>query len=166
MRCVRIFAGLAAWWLGAFGLGAAELLPIEREVAKIVEQDKVTIVHFWAPWCSNCRAELAKAGWKNFIDANPDVEVIFITIWSDTQGDGRALLEQYGVGGQKNFRLLLHPNTSRRSGDKVGSFLGMPVSWVPTTWVFREGALRFALNYGEVRFSVLQQLVEDSADKW
>lgn len=145
---------------------AAELLPIEQHVAKAVEADKITVVHFWAPWCSNCKAELANDGWKNFIGANPDVEFIFITTWSDTKGDGRKMLEDFGVGAQKNFQLLLHPNTSRKRAEMMRTFMGLPVTWVPTTWVFRAGALRYALNYGEVRFPVLQQLIQDSADSW
>ena len=28
-------------------------LPIEQQVAKAVEADRITVVHFWAPWCSN-----------------------------------------------------------------------------------------------------------------
>jgi hypothetical protein len=40
------------------------------------------------------------------------------------------------------------------------------VSWIPTTWVFRDGTLRFALNYGELRFAMLDQLVKDASDKW
>lgn len=145
---------------------AAEWLPLEREVAEATASEKVTVVHFWAPWCSNCKAELADGGWKNFIAANPNVEFIFVTIWSDTRGDGRALLEQHGVGAQKNFRLRLHPNTSRKAADKMTTFMDLPVTWVPSTWVFRRGTLRYALNYGEVRFPVLQQLVEDAAGRW
>ena len=39
----------------------------------------------------------------------------------------------------------------------------MPLSWIPTTWVYKGGDLRYALNYGEVRFPVLQQFLEDSS---
>jgi hypothetical protein len=46
------------------------------------------------------------------------------------------------------------------------SFLGLPVSWLPTTWVYREGVLRYAVNYGELRFTMLQQMVADSTAKW
>jgi hypothetical protein len=45
-------------------------------------------------------------------------------------------------------------------------FLGLPVTWIPSTWVFRAGTLCYALNYGELRFPMLQQLVRDAADKW
>jgi hypothetical protein len=42
----------------------------------------------------------------------------------------------------------------------------MPLSWIPTTWVYKGGDLRYALNYGEVRFDVLQQFLEDSKNEW
>ena len=145
---------------------AADLLPIEKQVAEITKSSKATVVHFWAPWCPNCYGELKKKGWSTFIDANPNVNFVFVTSWTGDNGDGRAMLEKLGVGPQKNFQLFLHPNPSRREEDKMTSFLGMPVLWLPATWVFRDGRLRYALNYGEVRFPILQQLVKDAVNKW
>ena len=145
---------------------AAELLPIEKQVAEIAKSAKPTVVHFWAPWCPNCYGELKNKGWSTFIEANPDVNFVFVTSWSGDSGDGRAELVKRGVGAQQNFQLFMHPNTSRREGEKMTSFLGMPMLWLPATWVFRDGKLRYALNYGEVRFSILQQLVKDAARKW
>ena len=132
----------------------------------MVKSSKPTVVHFWAPWCPNCHAELKNNGWSTFIEANPDVNFVFVTSWSGDSGDGRAELAKRGVGAQKNFQLLMHPNTSRRDEEKMASFLGLPMLWLPATWVFRDGKLRYALNYGEVRFSILQQLVKDAAGKW
>jgi thiol-disulfide isomerase/thioredoxin len=145
---------------------AADLLPIEQQVAQITKSSKATVVHFWAPWCPNCYGELKNKVWSTFINANPDVNFVFVTSWTGDNGDGRAMLEKLGVGPQKNFQLFLHPNPSRREEDKMTSFLGMPVLWLPATWVFRDGRLRYALNYGEVRFPILQQLVKDAANKW
>ena len=48
----------------------------------------------------------------------------------------------------------------------VDRFLDTPVTWLPSTWIFKNGKLYFALNYGEIRFPVLQQLVDDSTTKW
>src|SRR4051812_40706149 len=92
---------------------AADSREVEQQVAEAVKSPKVTIVHFWAPWCPNCKAELANNGWSTFISNNPDTEFIFVTVWRGEQGDGRAMLEQYGVGAQKNVQLVVHPNASR-----------------------------------------------------
>lgn len=142
------------------------LLPVEQHVLAAVKSPEVTIVHLWAPWCPNCKAELTRGGWKGFLEANPDVKVIFVTVWSGDKGDGRPVLEQNGVGSQPNFTLLLHPNPSRKKADQMTEFLGLPVTWIPSTWVFRNGTLRYALNYGELRFPMLQQMVRDAEDKW
>lgn len=163
---MRILLMLAALWTAVAGVPAADLLPIEHQVAEAVNLPKTTVVHFWAPWCPHCYGELKKAGWSTFINENKDVNFIFITSWTGDNGDGRAMLEKLGVGPQKNFQLLLHPNPSRRDEEKMTSFLGMPVRWLPATWVFRDGKLRYALNYGEVRFPILQQLIKDTANKW
>ena len=137
---------------------------LQRRVAEATRSPGVTVVHFWAPWCPNCRAELANGGWSGFIAANPDVNFVFVTIWS--AADGRDVLEKNGVVAQKNVQLLVHPNASRARGEKVEELLGLPISWIPTTWVFRDGKLRYAMNYGELRFPVLKQLIRDSSDSW
>jgi thiol-disulfide isomerase/thioredoxin len=136
----------------------------ERQITDATSSPRVTVVHLWAPWCPNCRAELANGGWSGFIAGNPDVDFVFVTIWNPA--DGRDVLEKYGVGAEKNFRLLLHLNASRKRGEKVAELMGVPVSWIPTTWVFRDGKLRYAMNYGELRFPMLQQLIKDSSDSW
>ena len=54
-----------------------------------------------------------------------------------------------------------------RSGDgKIKQFAGLPLSWIPTTQVYKGGDLMYALNYGEVRFPVLQQFLVDSNSEW
>ena len=163
MKLLAVCLALAALVAGADG---AELLPVEKEVAELVQAARPTVVHFWAPWCPNCYGELKSKGWSTFINENPKVNVIFVTTWSGTSGDGREMLAKLGVGPQPNFKLLFNPNTSRRDEDKTASFLEYPLRWLPATWVFSEGKLRYALNYGEVRFPVLQQLVKDAANKW
>jgi hypothetical protein len=50
--------------------------------------------------------------------------------------------------------------------DRLNTFLGLPVTWIPTTWVFRDGKLRVAFNYGEIRFPVLQQMIADAQRAW
>jgi len=163
---IRTIHILAAAALLACAARAADdpAAALERRVAETTRSAKVTVVHFWAPWCPNCRAELANGGWSGFIAANPDVNFVFVTIWS--AADGRDILEKAGVGAEANIQVLVHPNASRARGEKVTELLGLPISWIPTTWVFRDGKLRYALNYGELRFPVLGQLIRDASDSW
>src|SRR5690606_16777360 len=135
------------------------------QVAALVAQPAVTLVHFWAPWCPNCKREMREDGWAKFVRDNPNVTVVFINVWHGGM-DGAEALAAAGWNGQSNFVAFTHPNASRKRGEKLERFLGLPVGWVPTTWVFRDGRQRYALNYGEVRFDMLQQMVEDAARKW
>ena len=137
--------------------------PVELALAAAVKSPQVTIVHFWAPWCPNCRTELREGGWNAFIDSHPDVHFIFVTLWNPA--DGHEALAKAGVGNQMNFQLLLEPNGSKGK-DRVRALLGMPISWIPTTWIFKDGHLTYAMNYGELRFPMLQQLIVDSGDRW
>lgn len=159
----RIFvvAFLAA---GALSTHGTEWLPVESEVKEFVGSRDVTIVHFWAPWCGNCIVEKRDNGWSGFIARNPDVKFVFIETWNDGK-DSRDALRKYDLGGQPNLTLLVHP-APRRGPDRMRTFMDLPVTWLPTTWVFREGRLRFAFNYGEIRFPILQQLVDDTRADW
>ncbi|HWA10655.1 MAG TPA: thioredoxin fold domain-containing protein [Opitutaceae bacterium] len=156
-------------FLTAFsGLRAAEPAPktptVEQQVSEAIKSTGVTVVHFWAPWCPNCASEMSHNAWSKFIAANPTTNFIFVTIWSDE--DGHAVLAKNGIGPQKNFHLYLHENPSRIDGEKMMTFWGLPVTWTPTTWIFRNGRLRYAINYGEIRFPILQQLVTDTTGNW
>ena len=148
------------------GAAAPAVDPLEMQVGELVARPQVTVVHFWAPWCPNCRAEMdPAAGWANFIAANPNVQFVFLNIWHKGQ-DPAPRLAAAGLGPQPNLLLLTHPNPSRLAADRLNSFRDLPVTWVPTTWVFREGKLRVAFNYGEIRFPVLQQMVDDARNEW
>ena len=136
---------------------------LEEKVASIVAGQQITVVHFWAPWCSNCEKEMRPTGWAQFVRENPTVKVVFVAIWHEGQNAARKL-EVAGLGAQENLVTLTHPNPSNSKGEKLDRFLGFPLQWVPTTWVFREGKLRYALNYGEVRFEMLQQMVNDAGE--
>jgi thiol-disulfide isomerase/thioredoxin len=163
---MRRFIACGLLLLGSVvGVRASQGANIEEQVTALVAQPKVTLVHFWAPWCSNCKREMRPDGWAKFVSDNPDVTVVFINVWHGGLNDVREL-SAAGLGKQPNFVAITHPNESRKAGEKLEKFLGLPVAWVPTTWVFREGRQRYALNYGEVRFEMLQQMVEDAARKW
>jgi thiol-disulfide isomerase/thioredoxin len=136
----------------------------EQKVTEAEKSPGLTVVHLWAPWCSNCQAELKSGGWLKMVKANPEVKFVFVSVWNDG-GDGTSMLQQFQIAGQPNVTIVADPGP-RRGDNKIKQFAGMPVSWIPTTWVYKEGALRYALNYGEVRFDVLQQFLEDSKNEW
>jgi thiol-disulfide isomerase/thioredoxin len=140
------------------------LLPVEQQVSDAVNSPKTTVVHFWATWCPNCKAELTSGGWKEIIESNPDTNFVFVTLWSDN--DGREILARYGIGTQKNFTLVGHPSHARAKEERVKSFMGLSVPWIPTTWIYKGGQMHYALNYGEMHFPILQQFITDSSTSW
>ena len=92
------------------------------------------------------------------------MKFLFVSVWNSGD-DGRAMLAKYEIGGQPNVTILADPGP-RRGDDKIKRFLDLPLSWIPSTWIFKGGDLRYALNYGEVRFDVLQQFLADSNSEW
>jgi len=163
LRSLTLLA-IAAFLAPCAARAGVDATALEQRITDATKSPKVTVVHFWAPWCPNCRNELKDGGWSGFIAANPDVNFVFVTIWNPL--DGHEVLAKYGVGTEPNFQLLLHPNGSRKRGETVSQVLGMPISWIPSTWVFRDGKLCYAMNYGELHFPVLKQLIADSGNSW
>jgi thiol-disulfide isomerase/thioredoxin len=161
---MKKFVWFFAVILSALAAGAAELLPVEQQVAEAVKSTKVTVVHLWATWCPNCQSELKNGAWGKFIAANPEVNFVFVQVRDEKPAT--PALEKYGLATLKNLTHVRHPNPAHDSEDQMGSFLGMPVGWIPVTWIYRDGKLRYALNYGQVRFPILQQLVEDAQPRW
>ncbi len=133
----------------------------EQRLFEEVSSTGITVVHPWASWCINCVNEHEDDGWKNFIEANPDVNFIFVSVWNSDQDDA-GTLAKHGLGDQPNLKIWRHPNQSSRQGERVSALLGVPVTWMPTTWVFRDSRMRYAINYGEVRFDMLQQMLKDT----
>jgi thiol-disulfide isomerase/thioredoxin len=138
--------------------------PAEERVAEAVKAPSLSVVHLWAPWCSNCLAEMKSGGWSKMIKDNPQTRFIFVSVWN-AGDDGKAMLEKFGIGDQANVTVVADPGP-RSGSDRIKRFLDLPLSWIPTTWVYQGGDLRYALNYGEVRFPVLQQFLEDSTSEW
>ena len=138
-------------------------LEVEKTVAAICASPEVSIVHFWAPWCGNCKAEL-KEGWPKFLAAHPELKVVFVSFWADGD-DGRSALSGHGISDSKNLTILAHPGP-RRGAERPTGFMNLPITWIPTTWVFREGKLCFAFNYGELRFEMLEQMIKDARAEW
>ena len=153
--CFAALIGAASTLLGAS--------PAEQQVAGGIKGQNISVVHLWAPWCSNCQHELKSGGWTKAVKDNPEVKFYFVSIWNSGE-DGRAMLAKYDLAQQSNVTILADPGP--RGSGHITQFLGLPLSWIPTTWVFKGGDLRYALNYGEIRFPMLQQMIADSASEW
>ena len=138
--------------------------PADQKVLEAIKSPDLSVVHLWAPWCSNCQAELKSGGWLKMVKDNPHVKFYFVSVWNGGE-DGRAMLKKFEIADQPNVTILADPGP-RKGDSKIKQFAGMPLSWIPTTWIYKGGDLRYALNYGEVRFPVLQQFLEDSKSEW
>src|SRR6266446_1653586 len=106
------------------------------------------------------RPNSKNGGWLKMVKDNPQVKFYFVSVWND-DGDGKSLLAKFQIADQPNVTILADPGP-RRGDAKIKQFAGMPLSWIPTTWVYKGGDLRYALSYGEVRFPVLQQFLKDT----
>lgn len=156
---VLLAAILALVSAHAFAASAAE-----QQVGDAIKAPNTTVVHLWAPWCSNCQHELKSGGWLETVKANPDAKFLFVSVWNDGN-DGRAMLDKFGLTNQPNVTIVADPGP-RRGDAKIKRFVDQPFSWIPTTWIYRGGDLRYALNYGEIRFDVLKQMIADSQAEW
>jgi thiol-disulfide isomerase/thioredoxin len=167
LRIAILFA-LIAIWMTAHAQDDLDraLVPksAEQKVTDAIKASDLTVVHLWAPWCSNCQAELKSGGWLKMVKSNRQVKFYFVSVWNDG-GDGKTMLQKFQIADQPNVTVLAEPGP-RRGDSKIKEFAGIPLSWIPTTWVYKGGDLRYALNYGEVRFEVLQQFLEDSKSEW
>ena len=139
------------------------LSPAEAAVRDIVQQDGVHVVHFWAPWCDNSTNELAQ-GWHEVIESTPDVTFTFVTLWNgDSLGDD--VLDRYGI--PERVTRLVVPAEQPPKGERRTRFLGLPVTWIPTTWVMnRNGELATAFAYGEVSPEQLATAIEGAQSDW
>jgi len=108
--------------------------PIDQQVEAAIKSAQPAVVHLWAPWCSNCQAELKSGGWTKIITENPQVRFYFVSIWNDGK-DGRAMLNKFGIADQPNVTILADPGP-RRGENKIKQFAGLPLSWIPTTWIY------------------------------
>jgi thiol-disulfide isomerase/thioredoxin len=135
----------------------------QQKVVDAIKSPDLTVVHLWAPWCSNCQAELKSGGWLTIIKDNPRVKFYFVSVWNAGE-DGREMLKKFEIADQSNVTILADPGP--RGSNHIKQFASLPLSWIPTTWIFKGGDLRYAMNYGEMRFPVLQQFLEDGKSEW
>ena len=136
----------------------------DRRLHEIVSADGVHVVHVWAPWCDNSLHELEPV-WSH--DAGAD-SVTFVTVWNDGQS-GADALEQHGVTGlgQGVTTEVVVGGPKPEKADRRMALMGLPVTWIPTTWVFnRGGELATAFNYGEVTRRQLDEAIAGAQSSW
>src|SRR5215212_2060032 len=127
---MRTFAALVLTLVAAAAFGAS---PAEEQLVETLKAPGLSVVHLWAPWCSNCQAELKSGGWGKMIADNPETKFFFVSVWNGGE-DGRAVLQKFQIGEQPNVTILADPGP-RTGSEKIRRFLDLPVSWIPTTWV-------------------------------
>src|SRR6202035_4174616 len=82
--------------------------PAEQKILEATKSPDLSVVHLWAPWCSNCQAELKSGGWLKMAKENPQVKFYFVSIWNDG-GGGRATLKKFEIADQPNVMILADP---------------------------------------------------------
>ncbi|WP_143815306.1 TlpA family protein disulfide reductase [Longibacter salinarum] len=137
----------------------------EKAVREMLKEDGVNVVHFWAPWCSNAKNEL-ESGWGDLVRNNPDIDFVFISIWNDGES-GASVLDQYDIPDRVTTLTLPDTGSSDNEDLRRRQFLGLPFTWSPSTWIFHQnGELAFAMNYGEMQMSTIQQLIDNTQADW
>ncbi|WP_251980373.1 thioredoxin family protein [Salinibacter ruber] len=137
----------------------------ESFVQDRIEEDGLHVVHFWAPWCANSRNELDN-GWAGLVADNPDVTFTFVTVWNDDES-GAAMLNDYNLPDRVVEVTQPDLGPSDKEANRRYSFLGLPVTWIPSTWIFHSnGELAFAMNYGEMEMQTVQRLLDATSADW
>lgn len=136
----------------------------EARVQEIIESGGIQVVVFWAAWCGNSISQLER-GLAEAIAEHEDVGFTFVSIWDEGR-DGADTLRAYGI--PERATVLAQPGVGQDAPkeDRRKAFLGLPVTWIPTTWVFREGTLATAFNYGEVTREQLDAALEGARSSW
>ena len=144
-------------------VASSSLSTAEAAVRAQIAQDGVHVVHFGAPWCDNSLNEL-RAGWYEVVDAHPEVSFTFVTIWNDGE-IGEDALTRFAIPARVTRLAVDGPRPLRE--DRRMTFLDLPVSWIPTTWVFnRNGLLATAFNHGEATPAQLNEAIEAAGRIW
>src|SRR5436309_16065521 len=95
----------------------------EQRVTGAVKTPDLTVVQLWAPWCSNCQAEMKSGGWTKMVKDNPNVRFVFVSVWNG--GDaGAPMLKKFELAGAANVTIVA--DTGPRTGDdKLKRFLDL-----------------------------------------
>ena len=121
---------------------------------------------FGLPWCHNSMSEFREGVWNEIIEEHQDVTFIFVTVYNDGEL-GEATLTRHDI--PEHIHTFAQPDhgSSRTRANRRRTFLGLPLTWTPTTWIFnRHGKLAFALNFGEVRPALMNALFDNVTTDW
>lgn len=132
----------------------------DRQIREAVSADGVHLVHVWAPWCDNSLHELGPV-WSGWRSLGAD-SATFVTIWNEG-ASGADTLREHGV----DVPEIVVPGPKPDKADRRMTLDDLPVTWVPTTWVYnRNGRLAYAFSYGEVSADRLRQAIGDARADW
>src|SRR6202171_143544 len=79
--------------------------PAEQRVIEAIKSPDLSVVHLWAPWCSNCQAELKSGGWLKMVKDNPQGKFFFVSVWNGGE-DSRALLKKLIITDKPNVTIV------------------------------------------------------------
>lgn len=137
----------------------------DRQIRDTVSRDGIHIVHVWAPWCDNSLRELEPV-WAH--DTGAD-SVTFVTVWNDGQSGAETLAEHDVVltGLGHGVTEVVVPGPKPETPDRRMTLYDLPVTWIPTTWVFnRGGMLATAFNHGEITRAQLAEAINGARSDW
>ncbi|MFB6229769.1 MAG: TlpA family protein disulfide reductase [Salinibacter sp.] len=147
---------------------AASVTPTTKAEAFVqdrIRKKGVHVVHFWAPWCPNSKNELAN-GWAELVANHPNVTFTFVTVWNNNE-KGASTLDKYDIPDRVVEVTQPDLGPSDEESNRRHSFLSLPVTWIPSTWIFHNrGELAFALNYGEMKMDTIQSLLDATRKDW
>ncbi|MDT0632770.1 TlpA family protein disulfide reductase [Rubrivirga litoralis] len=137
----------------------------DAALRETIQSEGVHVVHVWAPWCDNSLNELAPV-WAGVVPGRA-ASVTHVAVWSDGD-DGADVLREYDVEvGGRGGAVLAVPGPKPAPPERRLTLLGLPVTWIPTTWVFnRGGLLATAFNYGEVSADALAAAIDGAGRSW
>ena len=126
---------------------ADTLTAAEASVEATVATDGVHVVHFWAPWCD----KLDVRARRRVVRGRGAASRRDVYLRDALERGRRRRADAHAVRDPRSASSASWcPARSPPKGERTTTFLGMPVTWIPTTWVFnRNGQLAVAFNYGE-----------------
>ena len=137
----------------------------ETEVQALIGEEGTHVVHFWAPWCHNSRHEFRQNVWGQVIEAHPDINYIFVTVYNNGELS-EDMLERYDLLDKVTTFAQPDHGSSRTRANRRRSFMDLPITWTPTTWIFHNGKLAAAFNYGEVDAELMNKMLDWVAKDW